>query len=196
MSEWEWLHAALGGGATLLFLFQTLGALGGNAGLDSEVSFDTPEDIPADSSFGGDGDVGFFHYLSIRNFVALFMGYGWVTLAALLSGISRAMASLLGLCSGIALIFVSLYLIKMFLKFQEDGTLDLQSLVGKRASVYITVGGGSSGLGKVLVDTKTGRVELPARTNDPGPLRPGQLVTIQHVEDGILWVTFIGPDSL
>jgi membrane protein implicated in regulation of membrane protease activity len=178
MNEWEWAHAATGAVATLIFLFQTFGAAGSQ-------DYDTETDVGADAP----GDHGFADYLSVRNFVALFVGYGWVALAALLSGASRGMASILGVCAGIVLVFISLYLLKTFLRFQEDGTLDINSLPGKRATVYITIGGSSSTSGKVMVDTKTGRMELPARTGDPQVLRPGQTVKILRVDGGVLWVT-------
>ena len=65
----------------------------------------------------------------------------------------------------------------------------MKSLTGKQAVVYIAVGGVSSGTGKVLVDTKAGRVELPARTDDPDIIRPGCLTTILRADGGVLWVT-------
>jgi len=168
MSWWEWAHATIGAVATVVFLFQTFG------------SADSDTDINCDFS------TNFADYLSVRNLVALFVGYGWVTLTALLSGFSHGIASLLGFGAGAALVFVSLYLLKTFLKLQENGTLDMNSLVGKRAYAYITIS--SSTAGKVLVDTKTGRLELTARTEDPEPFRPGQAVKILSVEGGALWV--------
>ena len=191
MGEWEWVHAVIGGVATFIFLFQTLGAIhhGGDEihlhGSHADFHLDTDAGDDSGQHMGGS----FSDYLSVRNFVALFMGYGWVTLAALLSGASRAVASLLGVCAGLVLVFISLYLIKTFLKFQEDGTLDLKSLAGKHAYVYISVGGAASGTGKVLVDTKAGRAELPARTNDPDTIRPGSLTTILSTDGVVLWVT-------
>jgi len=181
MSEWEWIHAAIGAVATAIFLFQTFGAA---AGYDTDYSAEP--DVGADIS--ADGQQGFAGYLSVRNLVALFVGYGWVTLGALLSGVSRGMASFLGICAGVVLVFISLYLLKTFLRFQEDGTLDINSLAGKHATVYITIGGSSSTAGKVMVDTKTGRAELPARTEDSETLRPGEAVKILRVDGGLLWV--------
>ncbi|MDR1916493.1 MAG: hypothetical protein LBQ58_07965 [Synergistaceae bacterium] len=180
ISEWEWAHAVIGGVASLIFLMQTFGAVGGG---DSDAG-DDASDLFHDTI---DTDDSLFHYLSVRNFVALFIGYGWVTFAALLSGSSRLTSSALGLAAGVVLVFLSLYMIKTFLRFQEDGTLDFKTLVGQHASVYITIGASSAG--KVMVDTKRGRAELSARTNDPETLHPGQLVTILEVEGGILWVT-------
>jgi len=171
MTGWEWAHATIGVVATVVFLFQTFGSADYDAGIDCDFS----------ASFGD--------YLSVRNLVALFVGYGWVTLTALLTGFSHGMASLMGFGAGIVLVFVSLYLLKTFLKLQEVGTLDMNSLIGKRAYVYITIGGASSSAGKVLVDTKTGRLELTARTEDPEPFRPRQAVKICSVEGGELWVT-------
>ena len=175
MSEWEWAHAAIGVTATVIFLFQTFGAA-------DDAGEDTGSDLFS-------GSYGFADYLSVRNLVALLVGYGWVTLAALLSGASQGTASSLGLCAGVVLVFVSLFLLRTFLKFQESGTLDMNSLVGKRASVYITIGESSSTAGKVMVDSKTGRIELPARTEDPETLRPGEVVKILGVDGGVLWVT-------
>jgi membrane protein implicated in regulation of membrane protease activity len=183
MGEWEWAHAAIGGVASIIFLVQTFGAAG-----DSDSDPDADATAADSSELDHDGG-GLFHYLSVRNFVALFVGYGWVTLAALLSGVSRQTSSLLGVCAGIVMVFISLYLLRAFLKFQEDGTLDMESLAGRRASVYITIGASASSAGKVMVDTKAGRVELTARTNDPNTLRPGQMATIVKVDGGVLWVT-------
>lgn len=188
MGEWEWAHAAIGGTATLIFLFQTFGAAHNDTDLDSDTGFDSSAEISGDATDSHSGG-GLADYLSVRNLVALFMGYGWVTLAALLSGTSRETASLLGVCAGLALVFISLSLIKTFLKFQENGTLEMKSLTGKQAVVYIAVGGASSCTGKVLVDTKAGRTELPARTDDPDIIRPGSMTTILRADGGVLWVT-------
>jgi membrane protein implicated in regulation of membrane protease activity len=178
MSEWEWAHAAIGGVATVIFLFQTLGAADGS---DSDSDgFDGSHDS---SSHGG-----LSSYLSVRNFVAFFLGYGWVTLAALLSGATASAASLLGSAAGLVFVIASFFLIKAFLKFQEDGSLKLESLVGKHASVYITIGARGSYAGKVLVDARSGRVELPARSETEEDLRPGRLVRIVKIVDEVLWV--------
>ena len=187
MGEWEWAHVAIGGVATLIFLFQTFGAAHHGEDFSSDTGFDSSTDAGdvADSHFGG----GLADYLSVRNLVALFMGYGWVTLAALLSGTSREIASLLGVCAGLVFVFISLYLMKTFLKFQETGTLEMKSLTGEQAVVYIAVGGSASGAGKVLVDTKAGRVELPARTDDSNIIRPGCMTKILRTDGGVLWVT-------
>jgi hypothetical protein len=183
MGEWEWVHAVIGGLATLIFLIQTFGVIHG-ADFDSSADgYDGGDTVSP--NFGGS----LADYLSIRNFVAFFIGYGWMTMTALLSGMSRIMASALGVCAGIVLVVISLYLIKAFLKFQENGTLDLNNLTGKRASVYITVGGSASGTGKVMVDTSAGRVELPARTNDPDAIPPGRMATILRTDGGVLLIT-------
>jgi len=191
MGQWEWAHAVIGGVATFIFLFQTFGATHNGADLSSDFSSGADFDSSADvgdmtgSRFGG----GFSDYLSVRNLVAFFVGYGWVTLTALLSGTSRATASSLGIGAGVVLVFISLYLIKTFLKFQESGTLEMGDLAGKHAVVYITVGGSASSAGKVMVDTTSGRVELPARTSDPDVIPPGRLTRILRSDDGVLWVT-------
>lgn len=183
MGEWEWVHVAIGGLASVIFLFQSLGT----ADSDGDADFDGDFDGDVDFDTGGDG-IGLSDYLSVRNFVAFFIGYGWVTLAGLLSGLSRVYASVLGTGAGVVFVVVSLMLIRTFLKFQEDGSLNLDRLVGRSASVYIAIGESASTVGKVMVDTRKGRMELPARTRMDARLLPGALVRIADVEDGVLWV--------
>ncbi|WP_299079288.1 hypothetical protein [uncultured Fretibacterium sp.] len=187
MTPWEWTHAAIGGLASAIFLLQTLGM--GEDGGDA----DSP-----DADFGEihDHAPGFSGYLSLRNFVGFFIGYGWVTLASLLSGVAPGLSSAFGIAAGVVFVLASLLLIRTFLGFQEDGTLKPESLIGSRASVYISIAGSGAGQGKVLADTRAGRMELPARTRDSRKLPPGELVEIVGEDGGVLWVARITEDRL
>lgn len=186
MTEWGWIHVVIGTLASVIFLFQTFGSVEHGAGGDSADSPDM--DLGDLSGDAHGGNTGLSDYLSVRNFVAFFIGYGWVTLAALLSGQSQLLASGLGTLAGLVFVGASLYMIRTFLKFQEDGSLKMDTLIGQGASVYIAIGPSGSSLGKVLTDTNTGRVELPARTKGDRKLTPGQWVKIVSVENGLLWV--------
>ena len=187
MTPWEWTHAAIGALASAIFLLQTLGM--GEDGGDA----DSP-----DADFGEihDHAPGFSGYLSLRNFVGFFIGYGWVTLASLLSGVAPGLSSAFGIAAGVVFVLASLLLIRTFLGFQEDGTLKPESLIGSRASVYIAIAGSGGGQGKVMADTRAGRVELPARTRDPQKLLPGELVEVVGEDGGVLWVARITEDRL
>ena len=187
MTPWEWTHAAIGGLASAIFLLQTLGM--GEDGGDA----DSP-----DADFGEihDHAPGFSGYLSLRNFVGFFIGYGWVTLASLLSGVAPGLSSAFGIAAGVVFVLASLLLIRTFLGFQEDGSLKLNNLIGSRASVYIAIAGSGAGQGKVLADTRAGRMELPARTRDSRKLPPGELVEIVGEDGGVLWVARITEDHL
>jgi membrane protein implicated in regulation of membrane protease activity len=180
MTELEWVHATIGGVASIIFLAQVLGSAG-SADVDLQADADSPSDLPGHGA-------GLSEFLSVRNFVAFFIGYGWVTLASLLSGAAWPIASLSGVAAGLVFVVASLLLLKTFLNFQEDGSLKLASLLGKDASVYIMIGASASSTGKVLVDTRTGRVELPARTKNAQDLHPGKLVRVVEVTGDTLWV--------
>jgi membrane protein implicated in regulation of membrane protease activity len=188
MGAWEWGHVILGGAASLIFLFQSLGSADSDDG-QADFGADGPDAADVPDTPAGMAGTALSDYLSVRNFVAFFIGYGWVTFAGLYNGLSKVAASMAGTVSGIIFVFVSLFLLRAFLKFQEDGSLKLETLEGRRAYVYITIMGSASNTGKVMVDTKAGRTELPARTRDDEPLRPGKMVKIQSVEGGVLWVT-------
>ena len=187
MTPWEWTHAAIGGLASAIFLLQTLGM--GEDGGDA----DSPD---TDFDYGEihDHASGFSSYLSLRNFVGFFIGYGWVTLASLLSGVAPGLSSAFGIAAGVVFVLASLLLIRTFLGFQEDGSLKLNNLIGSRASVYIAIAGSGGGQGKVMADTRAGRVELPARTRDPQKLLPGELVEVVGEDGGVLWVARITED--
>ena len=189
MTPWEWTHAAIGALASAIFLLQTLGMGedGGDAD-SSDTDFDYGEIHDHVSGFSG--------YLSLRNFVGFFIGYGWVTLASLLSGVAPGLSSAFGIAAGVVFVLASLLLIRTFLGFQEDGSLKLNNLIGSRASVYIAIAGSGGGQGKVMADTQAGRVELPARTRDPQKLLPGELVEVVGEDGGVLWVARITEDRL
>lgn len=191
MTEMEWVHVVIGAVASGIFIFQTFGTAGhdveGDGGGVSDA--DISPDGVSDAEPGMEHHAGLSSYLSVRNFVAFFIGYGWITLASLLSGLPQIAASFLGVIAGLVFIVASLYMIRTFLKFQEDGSLKMESLVGQGASVYISIGESGSTQGKVMVDTHAGRMELPARTKDAHKLSPGKWVKIVGVESGVLWVS-------
>jgi hypothetical protein len=178
LTPWEWGHVALGGVASLIFLVQTFGSMDDDSG--------------GDGGFGDDGG-GLSEYLSVRNFVAFFIGYGWVTFVALASDFDKGFASLCGAAAGTLFVMASLFMVRSFMKLHEDGSVRLEELAGMGAFVYISIGGSASSQGKVMVDTKHGRLELTARTKDPSKLAAGQWVTIVGTDSGILWVSAEGP---
>ena len=186
MTRAETIHLAIGGVATLIFLVQNLSSLTGGAdSSDGGVDFDGD----VDGGHGGDsGGHSLSAYLSIRNMVAFFMGYGWVAFAALRAGKPEQLSALLGFGSGCVFVCVSIAMLRFFVRFQEDGTVKMASLVGKTGTVYIAPGAGGSRAGKVFMDTSAGRMELQARTSEAGDLKPGEIVTVEKVEDGLLWV--------
>ena len=184
MTEAEIVHLAIGGTATLIFILQNLGSLtGGDAG-DLETDFDGESDFE-----GGEGEThSLSGYLSIRNLVAFFMGYGWVAFAGLRAGFAEIPSALMGVGTGLVLVFVSIAMLRLFSRFQEDGTLKTEGLVGRTGTVYIAVGASGGKAGKVFVDTSAGRSELQARTSSKRELKAGEVVVIAKTENGVLWV--------
>ena len=174
MGVWEWGHVAIGGVASLIFLFQSLGS----ADSDDASPGSEADAIGASDAADADGMAGtaLSDYLSVRNFVAFFIGYGWVTFAGLYNGLSRIAASVAGTVSGIIFVFVSLFLLRAFLKFQEDGSLKLETLEGRRAYVYIAIMGSAANTGKVMVDgiRPRGTAGQDARRRIPPPGEDGE----------------------
>ena len=191
MTEPEIVHLAIGGIAALIFLLQNLGSLTGGADAPDADFGGHPGDFHDGSGSGDEHSL--YGYLSIRNLVAFFMGYGWVAFAALRADFTEISSALAGVGAGLVLVFVSVLLLRIFSRFQEDGTLKAASLAGKSCTVYIAIGAAGSKAGKVLVDTPAGRVELTARTSSARNLKAGEVVEIERTESGALWVKSPAP---
>ena len=190
MTQPEIIHLTIGAVATLIFLLQNLSSLT-DGGSHDGGDFSHIGDHMDLGHHADVGHQGLSSYLSIRNMVAFFMGYGWVAFGALKAGFSEVLSALFGVGSGLVFVVVSVLLLRLFSRFQEDGSLNTASLVGKTCTVYIAVGAGGGKRGKVLVDTPAGRVELQARTAGKQELKAGDAAAIEKVEGGVLWITAI-----
>ncbi len=93
-----------------------------------------------------------FSVVSLMSITAFFIGAGWSGLAAQLewglgSGVTAIVA---GLC-GVALMFASAGVMFGAKKLGREVTYELQSAVGKTASVYITIPASGGGKGQVRI---------------------------------------------
>lgn len=128
--------------SSLVLVIHTLSTL---MGLDHESDF---EGIEAGSDTG-DHDVPLF---TLRNFEAFFSMFGWGGLLALERGMSTYSAVLVGSTFGFVSSILMVILMRSFYKLQQSGTYDPSSVVGKTATVYITIPKKDCGYGKINVE--------------------------------------------
>ncbi len=137
IAAWFTVPAVVG---TLYFVLQLVLM---EAGGDMDADFDA--DI--DTSIGHE-----FKVLSLQTISAFFMGGGWMGLAAYrLLDQSPTVSSLIAIGSGFGVGWLLVTLLRMMLKFQASGNIDLGAAVGLEGEVYIEVPVHDKGSGRVTL---------------------------------------------
>lgn len=184
MTPFETLHLTVGGIALLFFVAQTFGTeSGSDADLDVDGDGIPDFDCGCDSPEHAHSSLGDF--LSIRNLTGFFMGYGLIAFICARSGFALPFSMALGGGAGLSMAAASFFLLRAFLRFQEDGSDRTEDLIGLSGVVYIELS--ESRTGKVLVDSKNGRLERRARS-DSGCLTSGTEVEIVGTSGSLLLV--------
>jgi len=147
-----------------------LDAADGLDGLDGADGFD---DAHPDSTEG-------FKILSFRTVIAAVAFFGLGGLIADSTGAHELTSFLIAIASGIAAMWVVYKLYAILYSLSHDGTVQIANAVGCYGTVYLTIPGGESGPGKVLLNIQDRTMEYQALT--PGDeLKPGTRVVVTRV---------------
>ena len=161
--------------STLVLVVQTILLF---FGFDEE--FDGDVDIPGD-----DGMVLF----SLRGIMGMAAVGGWSGLVLYQTGLPLGMAVLLAVVFGfIALVGIA-WLMKVSMKLQSSGNLDLGYAIGKVGTVYIPIPAEMKGTGKVNITIQERLVEVNAVTACDRKLSTGESVRVVGTDEtGVLVV--------
>ena len=177
---------------------------GGEAGeIDGDVSdvdFDGPDTAGIDSGLDNDaegldvhGDVGLsssvgreptasdsesVRIVTVRGIIAFFAIGGWAGLAAISSGIPSIWSVQIALLSGVAAMILASLVIKLALRMQSSGNIDLRNALSQTAEVYITIPPSRANTGKVMMLLQERFVEIDAVTDNPEPIKPNTKVEV------------------
>lgn len=169
--------------ATVIMILQTVMIFIGMAG-HSDV--DMPDDNGIDGVFGNDspdapdvhmGDSG-LRLFTVRGMVAFFAVGGWAGLSALSLSGSPSAAIITSLIAGTLALLLVAWFFKWAASLNENGTLQMDSAVGKVGEVYITVPPDMTGTGKVNVIIQGRLTEAEAMTECSRPLKYGEPVEV------------------
>ncbi len=145
-------------------------------------------DASPDADFGGDGDfdtpdgdlgVSLFTLKGITAFLSF---GGWTGLLILqMNEKNIALAVILSLVVGVfAMILIALAM-RGISKLQCDGTLDKDKLIGKEASVYVSIAPSRTGRGKITLTAQGAYRELDAVTDEENRIPVDERVIISEV---------------
>ena len=169
--------------ATVIMILQTVMIFIGMAG-HSDV--DMPDDNGIDGVFGNDSpdapdvhmsDSG-LRIFTVRGMVAFFAVGGWAGLSALSLSGSPSAAIITSLIAGTLALLLVAWFFKWAASLNENGTLQMDSAVGKVGEVYITVPPDMTGTGKVNVIIQGRLTEAEAMTECSRPLKYGEPVEV------------------
>ena len=161
-------------------------------GMAGHSDVDMPDDNGIDGVFGNDspdapdvhfGDSG-LRIFTVRGMVAFFAVGGWAGLSALSLSGSAAAAIITALVTGTLALLLVAWFFKWAASLNENGTLQMESAVGKVGEVYITIPANMSGTGKVNVIIQGRLTEAEAMTEGDRPLKYGEPVEVTGMAVG------------
>lgn len=127
----------------------------------------------------GDGASEGLNLLSIRSVAAGLAFFGLAGLATRPLGMIAATAA--AVVAGLGAAVAVAAIVKTFGRLERDGTMSLGTAVGTTGTVYLSIPGQRSGVGKVHLTVQNRLVECPAVTSDE-PLPTGASVLVIDLE--------------
>ena len=140
------------------------------------------ETSPHDASYSG--KAGILKIFTVRGIVAFFALGGWAGLAALSAGIHPLWAIQISLFVGVCALLLAAIVIRLALRMQTSGNLDINNAISQTAEVYIRIPSSRSEKGKVTMLLQERFVELDAVTDYDVELMPGTKVNVVDLVDG------------
>jgi len=166
---------------SVLFVFQFGLSLFG-LDFESDADIDTSA---SDSDYSLDPS---FTLLSVRSIIAFFTFFGWVGVLSLNRDYSTGWVFGTATFAGFAAMGLVAYLMYFFSRLAEDGNADIQDLIYKNGTVYLTIPERRKGKGKVHVTLGNSLREMDAVTEGEMLGNGKSVKIIEIVEDNVLVV--------
>lgn len=162
LAPWFTAPALLGTG--VLFIQLLMGELSGDGALDLDLDVDGHTDHPG-AEFG---------ILSMQSISAFFLGYGWVGFAAYrFLDVGFTGAAMIAVLAGVCVAWLMIWLLRTFLKLQNNTNVTIHQTVGLEGEVYATVPPEGTGRGEIILVINQSQHNYFATQegNDPIPSR-------------------------
>tara|TARA_R110000737_G_scaffold2923_18_gene10235 strand:- start:402317 stop:402895 length:579 start_codon:yes stop_codon:yes gene_type:complete len=142
LAPWFTVPALLGSGVLMIQLL--MGELGGDGALDLDLDLD----IDGHTDHPGME----FGILSLQSISAFCLGYGWVGFAAYrFLNIGFTGAAFIAVLAGVGVAWLMVWLLRSFLKLQNNTNVTIHQTVGLEGEVYATVPPSGTGRGEIIL---------------------------------------------
>lgn len=159
----------------------------GDLGDVSDIS-DLSADAPDGSEINVHGSYSSLQLFTVQGIVAFLAVSGWVSIAALSSGLPSAGAIPLGLVAGFFAMYGIAKLVQISKRLTENGTIDFRNAIGENATVYIPIPPSGEGEGKVTLTLQGRFMECSAVSNEREMLKTGTAVRVTDLNGETLVV--------
>ncbi len=178
----------LGIAATLFLIVQIILMCFTSFGGDVDIDGDGDIDVDTDSG------VSIFTVKSITAFFAVGSWAGLLTCAVAPANL-QWLAVIIAIIAGGAAMAVVVLIFRAMAKMQCNGALETDKLVGKQATVYISVPSARSGRGKITLNAQGKFLELDAVTDSEEKLLTDEIVEIIAAENECMVVKRVVPQA-
>ena len=170
----------LGGNDADLDLESDVSGIGDSFDLDVDSDVDVDiDDFDVDSN-DGDGVAvdGGLRLVTFRGIIAFFSIFGWCGLACTKAGWATPLSLVVATLAGLLAMVIIALIMRLTMKLQVNGTIDIKNAIGKSATVYIRIPNKRSSSGKISVLVQDKLIEIDAVTDEPFDLTTGQEVVV------------------
>ncbi|MCR5681533.1 MAG: hypothetical protein K6G29_03700 [Clostridiales bacterium] len=162
--------------STLVLVVQTVLLLFGLGGAADGIDIDG-DGIPDTPGFEGDGDSGLALF-SLRGIMSMAAVAGWSGLVMHEAEMPLAVTVLLAAAFGFLAMVAIAFVMKLAMKLQQNGNLDIGYAIGKVGTVYIPIPASMKGSGKINLTIQERFIEIDAKTRADRKLTTGESVKI------------------
>lgn len=163
-----------------------------NTDVDLDVNVDTDADIcpdgDSDTTIHVHGDFAPLRLFTVQGIVAFFAVSGWVSIAAVSSGMPAVGGIPLGAVAGFFAMYGIAKLVQISKKLTENGTIDFRNAIGETATVYIPIPPEGEGEGKVTLTLQGRFMECSAVSCLKETLKTGTQVRVTDLNGETLVV--------
>jgi len=171
LSEAAKIYAYIAIPSSVILLIQTVMVFIGFGDTDGDMDTDG---IPDGDAGGDDG----FALFSVRGIMAFLCVGGWSGMAFAQSGIHIALVIAFSFILGFGALVGIAFLMRGFMKLQDQGNTDIANAVGKIGEVYIPIPSKGRGKGKITLVLQNKFSELSAISNDEEDIKTGESVRV------------------
>ena len=162
--------------ATLVLVVQSVMLLFGIGGEEGGIDLNG-DGIPDTPGFEGDGDGGLALF-SLRGIMSMAAIAGWSGLVMHEAEMPLALTVILAAAFGFIAMVGIAYIMKLAMKLQQNGNLDIGSAIGKVGTVYIPIPPNMKGAGKINLTIQERFIEIDAKTTADRKLATGESVRV------------------